>query len=453
MGLLCGEDFVVAAHHFCPQPRTIPLAVDWCSYSYSQGDYNPTPDCLPRGKWKLLLIHIHGFVGNQTRFQSFPAHLHNLLSVTLNDLGWGIHTKVYAKLMTRHNISTLAAGVVLLSGAGGLSHRMLGVVPFDSPFLGTHPGVISTGFRTLFRSEGKGPSEGGGSSGGGARYLMSQLEYGSCLADPEGLKNRYSAIRKIETTAYSVHSLVLAEVEVDRPGARELQEMAGEMRLGKPQQRCLGRGFLTRPLLPPLFHFRIRTSGISPPFPKPTKFDYSQIPHATVRTAAGKAAAKAAKLWEKSVKNYEKVAKDWEEAGEETERKKREKENKEKMKSATARLRGGGTTAREEKKGKGRATVNSTPTLENPQWKKRERKFCLSLRTLDACWIKVEMTGVDEVATHCGLFFLGDMYERLVGDVAGMIEGWMEEEGSRRLLEEEEGGGVWEEKDFWARRR
>jgi len=56
--------------------------------------------------------------------------------------------------------------------------------------------------------------------------------------------------------------------------------------------------------------------------------------------------------------------------------------------------------------------------------------------------MKVEMMGVDEVGAHCGLFFLGDVYERLVGDVAGKIEGWVREEGTRLVSEEEGGGGA-----------
>ena len=34
------------------------------------------------------------------------------------------------------------------------------------------------------------------------------------------------------------------------------------------------------------------------------------------------------------------------------------------------------------------------------------------------------------------------MYERLVGDVAGRIEGWVGEEGTRRVLEGEGEGSV-----------
>ncbi|PWW74894.1 hypothetical protein C7212DRAFT_203389, partial [Tuber magnatum] len=603
-----------------------------------------TPDPHPRGKRKLLLVYIHGFMGNETSFQSFPAHLHNLLSVTLEDLGWGVHTKVYPKFKTRHNISVatdgfskwlaqfenpgtdvvllghsmggiLAAEVVLLRNErGGFRHRILGVVTFDSPFLGMHPGVISAGLGSLFRSEGKSAQEGGGSAEGegvyaGAnsstaslstahsgssvdeffdmrpqrnftivqskqegtwdsalkfinkhhshltsatgQYLMSHLEFGGCLADPSGLRNRYNAIRKLETGEQTLDGKTirvrfinyytsstgrsqdppkpapaavhperlfdLADAGVEGSGGSELQEMTREMNLGvnSPPPRAHSSNLSTstissagemaqleadpisdneafcedkpsgstpvpipeatavvpEPMMPDHAPPSIPTYPtasapapplISPPPPKPTEFDYSQIPDANVRKAAEKAAAKAMKLWEKSVKDYEKVVKDWEKALEKTERKKREKEKKEKRKSATQhdgeverqRLEKE-RMEREERRLKGileppaymgQSSIPSpspspsptpspthcpTPMPETPQRTKRERKFCLIPRTPDARWIKVEMTGVDEVGAHCGLFFLGDVYERLVGDVAGRIEGWVGEEGTR----------------------
>ena len=49
-------------------------------------------------------------MGNETSFQSFPAHLHNLLSITLEDLDWGVNTKGYSKFKTRHKISVATEG-------------------------------------------------------------------------------------------------------------------------------------------------------------------------------------------------------------------------------------------------------------------------------------------------------------------------------------------------------
>jgi len=204
------RELVIPSSSPPPSYSLLPSTENFYSDSYRQGDYapaiqppealKPPPDSIPRGKRKLLLVYIHGFMGNETSFQSFPAHLHNLLSVTLDDLGWYVHTKVYPKFKTRHNISVategfskwlvqfenpgtdvillghsmggiLAAEVVLLRNERqGFRHRILGAVSFDSPFLGMHPGVISAGLGSIFRSEGKSPSEEDGSAEDGGVY-------------------------------------------------------------------------------------------------------------------------------------------------------------------------------------------------------------------------------------------------------------------------------------------
>lgn len=51
----------------------------------------------------LLLIYIHGFMGNETSFQSFPAHVHNVLTVTLAE-SHTVHTKIYPRYKSRRAI-------------------------------------------------------------------------------------------------------------------------------------------------------------------------------------------------------------------------------------------------------------------------------------------------------------------------------------------------------------
>ncbi|CUS14555.1 unnamed protein product, partial [Tuber aestivum] len=125
----------------------------------------------------------------------------------------------------------------------GFRHRIFGVVKPDSPFLGMHLGGISGGLGSLFRLQGKGPSwEGGSHEGegvyGGINLMVAQLstlqhilslawtggggvfqkrrqrnlvvvqsKQGiGCLADPAGQKNRYKAIRKLETGNQALRS-------------------------------------------------------------------------------------------------------------------------------------------------------------------------------------------------------------------------------------------------------
>jgi hypothetical protein len=51
----------------------------------------------------LLLVYIHGFMGNETSFQSFPAHIHNLLTITLRETHV-VHTKLYPRYKSRKAI-------------------------------------------------------------------------------------------------------------------------------------------------------------------------------------------------------------------------------------------------------------------------------------------------------------------------------------------------------------
>lgn len=51
----------------------------------------------------LLLVYIHGFMGNDTSFQSFPAHVHQYLKLALLD-SHVVHSKVYPRYKTYKSI-------------------------------------------------------------------------------------------------------------------------------------------------------------------------------------------------------------------------------------------------------------------------------------------------------------------------------------------------------------
>jgi hypothetical protein len=76
---------------------------------------------------------------------------------------------------------------------------------------------------------------------------------------------------------------------------------------------------------------------------------------------------------------------------------------------------------------------------------KRDKKFCMlppkdDHGRRDPAWFRVYMEGVDEVGAHCGLFFVSETYERLVGDVGARIEEWVREDMTERLVGDLEGG-------------
>lgn len=61
------------------------------------------PEVNQDGKRTLLLIYIHGFMGNETSFQSFPAHVHNLVRDLMMETHI-VHTKIYPRYRSRKSI-------------------------------------------------------------------------------------------------------------------------------------------------------------------------------------------------------------------------------------------------------------------------------------------------------------------------------------------------------------
>ncbi|TKA63409.1 hypothetical protein B0A49_10414, partial [Cryomyces minteri] len=89
-------------------------------------------------------------------------------------------------------------------------------------------------------------------------------------------------------------------------------------------------------------------------------------------------------------------------------------------------------------------TPSNSSTSAQPEKKKRDKKFCMlppkdAAGNRDPTWIRVFMEGVDEVGAHCGLFFVSETYERLMGDVGARIEEWIREDMSVRAVEEAAG--------------
>ena len=66
-----------------------------------------TESLVPQGpkgeKRTLLLVYIHGFLGDETSFQSFPAHVHSLTTYLLSS-SHVVHTKIYPKYKSRRAI-------------------------------------------------------------------------------------------------------------------------------------------------------------------------------------------------------------------------------------------------------------------------------------------------------------------------------------------------------------
>lgn len=108
--------------HFSPPPPSdAPPTYDsiFASAAQAGNDYGDLAENDPRSRSteslvptrsnegtdrrKLLLIYIHGFMGDETSFQSFPAHVHHVLAALVTD-SHTVHTKVYPRYRSKKNI-------------------------------------------------------------------------------------------------------------------------------------------------------------------------------------------------------------------------------------------------------------------------------------------------------------------------------------------------------------
>ncbi|KAI1761304.1 hypothetical protein GGR53DRAFT_36460 [Hypoxylon sp. FL1150] len=174
------------------------------------------------GRRRLLIIYIHGFMGGDASFQSFPAHVHQYLKLALSETHV-VHTKIYPKYKTykaldvaRDNFSMwlaphespttdiilvghsmgglLAADIALMPSQdqyrrGYFLHRILGTVNLDAPLLGLHPSVITAGIASLFRPKSDtAPSTGEMISEYGTTQSLSNVTSAnaSIYSDPSG---------------------------------------------------------------------------------------------------------------------------------------------------------------------------------------------------------------------------------------------------------------------------
>lgn len=90
---------------FAQEHHSQPLTHSWSSQDpRSSSTQSLVPvDSNRDGRRTLLLIYIHGFMGNESSFRSFPAHVHNLVTVTLAETHV-VHTKIYPRYKSRRAI-------------------------------------------------------------------------------------------------------------------------------------------------------------------------------------------------------------------------------------------------------------------------------------------------------------------------------------------------------------
>jgi hypothetical protein len=465
----------------------------------------------------------------------------------------------------------LGAEVVLLPSVynpGARRHpRILGMIAFDTPFLGMHPGIISSGIASIFRPASPTPvsSEDASSEDldplfaqrplrnftitpskkpanpwestlhfiakhhenlmqATGTYLMSHLEFAACLADPIGLKNRYTRIRALDdglptpdgsadrvrfanyyTISYgrdqgtvtnppppvpteediigdsskqghnfdvesgleaSVAQLAIVGAGIPvkahsrTPSATSMQSMHEldpepmspmsqvSSASKDPPQVLLPNSDVANPLsveiVPPTPI--VPADGVEALFPPVSAPPAEPVPQTILedvdkqqRKALEKENKRLRTEYERQLKEHTKLVKAREKAiakEREKQRKQKEKEDKEKERLEKEEERRQQDEAERQERHKQKELEKELQKAEKKNKPPRQRKFCIIPSQPDATWTPVEMKGVDEVGAHCGLFFVGEVYAKLVGDVADRIEGWVNDERTRRLVEQ-----------------
>lgn len=82
------------------RPPPLPPRKDASSSTISLGLSGTAQD----GRRKLLLIYIHGFMGAEDSFRTFPAHVHNLAANALAD-SHVVYSKIYPRYKSRRAMS------------------------------------------------------------------------------------------------------------------------------------------------------------------------------------------------------------------------------------------------------------------------------------------------------------------------------------------------------------
>ena len=190
---------------------------------------------------------------------------------------------------------------------------------------------------------------------------------------------------------------------------------------------------------------KFSSTSVLPPLPnllpKPPAFDPSAYPEKDTRKLAEKDHAALVRLYKQAVKDRDRAIRGREKLSEKREKKARQAQEKmikdeEKQKTAEEKAQ---QKAQSKLESASETRKEDTRTSKKEEERaKKDRKFCVTPSKVDGkadpTWIRVFMKDVDEVGAHCGLFRMGEAYEKLVGDVGSRIEEWVKEDQSSRVV-------------------
>ncbi|KAI6783041.1 Reticulocyte-binding protein 2 a-like protein [Emericellopsis cladophorae] len=483
-------------------------------------------------------------------------------------------------------------------------HRILGTISLDSPFLGLHPGIVVSGISSLFQSSPEQPAENQEASSSNtdlqlqaaspydmppdrqptdpffnqpfwndnpfkeapfvkrlmnfakkhrsegivnatAKHVLSHLEYGGCLADYPGLRQRYNRLRELEdvdelelqgrqghsnkarvrfvnyytlssgrknepkTPGSETPADILTPVTStgddswsqqdtrtstsnvsfttkDQSDAEEAADISSLSSRHSTSKHSRGDDGETASLQTDLESMSLqdldpipmkddnateRDKHLDlapiPPVPeKPEAPDFEQYTDKDARKQAEREFKRVQKNYATAVKDRNKAIRERNSILEKR-RKKAEKEverqNKEDAKAAAAEVAKAKSQAADaaalQRAGTEQpaAAASSAPTADvsasasvstesavkdaeavEAAKPKKSKKFCTLPKSHngqpDPTWVDIYMDGVDEVGAHCGLFFPGVHYDRLVGDVGERVISWVQDDMTKRMI-------------------
>ncbi|KIW12794.1 hypothetical protein PV08_07981 [Exophiala spinifera] len=470
-----------------------------------------------KGRRTLLIVYIHGFLGDETSFKSFPAHIHGSLTERLRDTHV-VYTKIYPRYKSRRNISfaandfskwlaphesdntdvilvghslggILAAEVVLLRADATSSeeqskHRILGLLAFDVPYLGMHPGVVGTGIASIFRTsptaaeaaeeslplpEPANPDptynpsypndvrlatrkgklqrawyfwnkHAGEVTKAAGKYVSSHLEFGGCLADYVGLRKRYRSIRELEdvnelATPPGPHGQQRRRVRF----VNYYTSSTGPVK-SKPESRTTAENMLE----PPGEVSQPADSGTSSRRSSSQNLPLPSTPSPRISLEEHRDGEVVAKdVPDLGINPHSTVVDALPSMG-----------HLESLPSSSGHASIQDTDQRAvcDVGGKGLSTADddaASAAKDKAPGNQKERRFCVipsrnSDGRTDSTWIKVQMDGIDEVQAHTSMFTMGATYIAMVEDTVRRIEDWVQEDASRRMILAERDSPTWE---------